>query len=76
MGGRMTFELWQSSTGCTFFARDENYQHNRAVLLEYDAELVWTYEAKSHFDAMRAFHDYMGYEPYKPEPDWEDVVYD
>ena len=40
-----------------------------------DLKLVWTYKAKSYFEAMQAYNDYLGYGKYKPEPDWEDEIY-
>ena len=41
-----------------------------------DQNLVWTYEAKSYFEAMQAYYDYMSWGKYKPEPDWEDIIYE
>jgi hypothetical protein len=38
-----------------------------------DLVLGWTYEATSYFDAMRARNEHLGWEPYRPEPDWEDT---
>ena len=41
-----------------------------------DLELVCTYKTRKHFEAMQAYYDYMDFGQYKPEPDWENIVYD
>jgi len=41
-----------------------------------DLKLVWTYKARSYLEAMQARNDYLDYGKYKPEPDWEDIIYD
>ena len=73
----VVFELWHSSSQVSFsyFARDDNYERNRA-LLACDAKFLWQYDAKSYFDAMRAMHEHLDWEEWTPEPDWPDTLYD
>ena len=72
----MIDELWHSerSDDFAFFARNEHYDQWRGFL-EPDSALVWTIDASSHFEAMRARNEYLGWGPYVPEPDWQDIVY-
>lgn len=76
----MIFELWHSKEHhCySYYPRDENYQRNREFdkKLYPDSKLVFAYDAKSYFEAMQAKNDFLGFEEYKPEPDWEDIFYD
>lgn len=73
----MIFELWFSASegSHSYFPRGEAYEQHRG-LLEPDAVLEWTYDAKSYFDAQRARHEHCGFRPYKPEPGWEDTFYE
>ena len=76
----MVFELWHSESegSYMYLPRDGKYQasieQNRKI--PPDLELVWTYEARSYFEAMTAYHQHMGWEPYSPEEGWEDTAYD
>ena len=68
----MKYELWGHEeegevVGYTFFPVDEMYER-RLQLLEPNSKLVWTVEASAYDDAMRLYHERMGWEPYKP---WE-----
>ena len=76
----MIFELWKSrnENSQLFIPRDENYEKEIQKHMEItpDQNLVWTYEAKSYFEAMQAYYDYMSWGKYKPEPDWEDIIYE
>ena len=40
-------------------------------LLHPDAKLLRTFEAESHLEAMALHHQLMGWEPYKPVPEFE-----
>lgn len=71
----MKFELWDSKEGgLTYLREDENYKKNIS-LLEPDAEKVWEFTAKSYFEAMQAYYDYMEWGTYTPEPDWQDEIF-
>ena len=75
----MLYELWKSELeeSYLFLSRDNNYEkvisHNKQFTP--DLKLIWTYNAKSHFEAMQAYYDHLGFGVYKPEPDWEDIIY-
>ena len=73
----MIFELWhtKADNSLSYFARDADYATKRD-LLGPNSELLWTYSAKSYFDAMRARNEHLGWNPYVPEADWEDEVYE
>ena len=76
----MIFELWQSKNENSnfFIPRDNDYETEmkKHMKITPAQELVWTYEAKTYFEAMQAYYDYMSWGKYKPEPDWEDITYD
>lgn len=71
----MKWELWDDQTGSSFGPVDENYEQFRRVVGP-NAKLIWNCEAKSQFDAMQQMYTYCGWGTYKPEPDWDDVIYD
>ncbi len=64
----MKYELWATPdrTSLTFIAADtiELYREQGAV--ETDAECIWSVEADTYNEAATAYHEYMGWEPYKP----------
>jgi hypothetical protein len=67
----MKYELWKWSgqrESLAFIAVDENYALHRE-LMEQDepgAVLVWSVEAETYNEAMTLYHEYMGWEPYRP----------
>src|SRR5262245_39101812 len=66
-------ELWRSpSNGSHTFFPEDNAQAR--TTLEPDAVLQWKVTAASWKDACARMHEYLGYEPYRPEPgerdDW------
>lgn len=76
----MIFELWKSNSENSqlFIPRNECYEIEMKKHKEItpDQELVWTCEARSYFEAMQKYYDHMGWGKYKPEPDWEDIIYE
>ena len=76
----MIYELWYSEkeNSYSFFPKDGEHQKRLDLnkSLNPDMQLVWSYKTKSYFEAMQARNDYLGYGQYKPEPDWEDIIYD
>jgi hypothetical protein len=59
------WELWEGPDGShSFFPADD--EKARRVGVDPGAAKVWEVEAPSHNAAMRAFHEHMGWEPYKP----------
>ncbi len=76
----MIYELWHSSeeNSYTFIPRNDDY--DRAIKqykkLNPGLKQIWSYDAKTYFEAMQAYYDYMGYGEYKPEPEWEDIVHE
>ncbi len=75
----MEYELWYSEAedSYLFISKDENYKTSirQNKIFSPDIVLTWSYLAKSHFEAMQAYYDYLGYGQYKPEPEWEDTFY-
>lgn len=76
----MIFELWHSEdeNSYTYIAKDAKYQNEieKHKTITPDLELIWSYQAKSYFEAMEAYHKYLKLGSYKPEPDWENTVYE
>jgi hypothetical protein len=67
----MRYELWRhedEAISLSFFAVDENYDLQRR-LLEPGAEFIWAVEAETYNEAMARYHEFMGWEPYKPMDD-------
>ena len=77
----MIFELYKSyddednTSSYSYFPKDENYA-NKLKMLEKNSKLIFTYDAKSYFEAMQAMNDFFGYGEYKPEPNWEDTFFE
>jgi hypothetical protein len=73
------YELWNSATENSFLyvARDAKYEAlmRSQQAITPDLVLLWTYDATSYFDAMRARNEHLGLEPYRPEPGWEDTLH-
>jgi len=57
------YELWKEGNGYSFFPSDNM---SARKLLQPDATLVWTVEARSWEEAQRLKHEFLGIEPYKP----------
>jgi hypothetical protein len=75
----MNYELWHSKNENSYLSQGvEHYKKSLAQNKNFspDLELIWAYKAKTHFEAMQAYYDYLDCGQYKPEPDWEDIVYD
>jgi hypothetical protein len=73
----MIYELWHSvaENSLSYIARTANYEE-LLRLNPPDSVLIWSYDARSHFEAMRARNVHLGWNPYVPEPDWQDTFYD
>ena len=56
------FELWKVGAGHTFFPEDNLAARD---LLEPDAKLVWSVEARSWDEARTRMHEFLGWEPYR-----------
>jgi len=76
----MIYELWYSAAenSYSYFARAADYDEQLSKFMSTtpDAVLRWSYHAKSHFEAMQARNDLLGFGLYVPEPDWEDTFYE
>ena len=76
----MKFELWRSEdeSSYTYLPRDKNYENQIRIhkKITPDIKLIWSCDAKTYFEAMQAYYDYLGCGTYKPEPEWEDIIYE
>ena len=64
----MKYEVWRHEGRAiclSFFPVDENYDAHRQSLAP-NAELLWAVEADTWDEAMSRYHEFMGWEPYKP----------
>jgi hypothetical protein len=59
-------ELWRQNDGLTFCFAGPRGDQARSMLSE-DAELIWTVEAESWFEAMTKYHEYLGWGEYTSE---------
>lgn len=62
----MKHELRKEKNGYTFCISGEMGDDARATL-ESEAELIWTVEADSHFEAMTKYYEFMDWGEYKTE---------
>jgi hypothetical protein len=73
---KLVHELWVEKDGdrqtfCLAGALGEGARK----LLGPDAKLVWTVEASSHFDAMTAYYEFMGWGKYETDHTWDSEPY-
>lgn len=62
----MKHELWKEKNGYTFcFAGSLGNQARE--MMEQEAELIWTVEARSHFEAMTKYYEFMDWGEYKTD---------
>jgi hypothetical protein len=62
----MKHELWKERNGYTFCLAGSMGNAARA-LMDKNAELIWTVEADSHFEAMTKYYEFMDRGKYKTE---------
>ena len=68
-------ELWiESEQGQTFCLVGPMGDAARSLLLQ-DAQLVWTVEAESHFEAVTLYYAFMGWGIYESDHDWDRQPY-
>ena len=73
----MLHELWddpEDEGRFTFCLAGPRGDHARA-LLSTSAVQVWSVEADSHFEAMTAYHQHMGWGTYKTGQEWDRITY-
>jgi hypothetical protein len=61
----MLYELWDDGLYAPACG-DEHWLHCCHRKQEPGAKVVWSYEARSSNDAMRALHEHQGWAPYEP----------
>ena len=69
-------EVWIGANGlpgCCLAGPDGDAA--RALFAEDSAELVWTFEAGSHFEAMTKYNQYLGRGPYTTDQPHDDKPY-
>lgn len=64
----MRYELWGTPdrTSLTFTGAEAISNYKRQGAVEPDAKLIWTVDADSYNEASTLYHEYMGWEPYRP----------
>jgi len=70
------YELWHNAQhGVYWYLAVDRFIHQERDRLPAGTEKVWVYEARSRFDAMRAYNEHMGWAPWEPEKGETDVYY-
>ena len=65
---KLVHELWKDeSDGEFLFCLAGSTGDDARALLEGQAELIWTCEAESHFEAMTKYYEFQGWGVYKTE---------
>lgn len=70
----MLHELWKEGDGCWTFCLAGPLGDGARSFLDSEAQLVWTVEASSHFDAMTKYYEYQDWGVYStdfPEADMQ-----
>lgn len=64
----MRYELWgtPNRTSLTFTGADAISDYKRQGAIEAGAEFTWAVDADTWNEAMKLYHEYMDWEPYKP----------
>ncbi len=71
---RLKHELWKDGdkdSGSYLFCLAGPRGDNARETLSPSAKLIWTVEAGSHFEAMTAYHEFMGWGKYTTEHEWD-----
>jgi hypothetical protein len=63
------YEAWQDAEGVVFLPDDEKKERQLAIALVGKREFVWSVEADSWDEAMTAWHEHQGWQPYVPMED-------
>lgn len=68
----LLFEIWgDREVGSVLEMSLVSPQHDEMrKSLNPNAVLLHTFRARSDFEAPRIYHEFMGWGPWKPEPDW------
>lgn len=74
---RVLHELWDDpeSEGRYTFCLAGSHGEQARALLSSAARRVWTVEADSHFDAMTAYYQHMGWGTYTTDQEWDRITY-
>jgi hypothetical protein len=69
---KLKHELWEERGGGEYtFCLASPRGDDARKLLEPGAKSIWTVEAGSHFEAMTAYHDFMGWGEYTTDQEWD-----
>ena len=69
---KLKHELWEENEGQELtFCLAGRHGDDARKLLSPDAELIWTVEAESHFEAMTAYYKFMGWGEYTTDQEWD-----
>ena len=76
---KLNHELWKDIGGEQYseytFCLAGAHGNDARKTLSPDAELIWTVEAESHFAAMTAYYDFMGWGGYTTDQEWDMQAY-
>jgi hypothetical protein len=72
----MQHELWVNRDGLDTVCLAGPHGDDARAMLDQPAELVWTFEADNHFDAMTAYYRFRGLGTYTTDfPDLDRIAY-
>lgn len=63
----MKHELWKEKNGYNTFCLAGSMGDGARATWDSEAELIWTVEAKSHFEAMTKYYEFMNWGEYTTE---------
>jgi hypothetical protein len=68
---KLKHELWQDDEGDLTFCLAGPRGEGARKLTGENAKLIWTVEADSHFKAMTAYYEFMGWGTYTTDQQWD-----
>jgi hypothetical protein len=68
-------ELWEEPGGLTMLCLAGPRGDGARALLAHGAQLVWTFEAGSHFESMELYYARMGWGEYTTDHEWDRQPY-
>lgn len=71
----MKHELWKEDEGRQTFCFAGSMGNSARSLMDSNAQLIWTVEAGSHFEAMTKYYEFMNWGEYKTEFDQDKMPY-
>jgi hypothetical protein len=71
----VSHDIWMNKEGLTMLVFSGDLGKEARALLEEGSELIHSFDANSHFDAMTIYYEFMGWGKYETEFEIDKVPY-